>query len=407
MSLASQTFLVVADSSLSETAIRAALPTSASIRFVPIKDALDSAETVLADTAPSVVLVSCSSNPEWGLRVIGDMASVQPGRPIIALYEGNPNGVMEPAFRAGADDLLVLPQPPDQLAFEIEKVVARRRGPGGDLKRGAMIAVLGPKGGTGKTVTATNLAVALADRGAQPIVVDIDLQFGDVGLALGLRPEKTIYDLITTGGSLDADKIEGFAMRHWSGASALLAPTRPDQASAVTTGFLRDLFTVLRRSYDYVIIDTAPAFSPEVIVAIDAASHLCLVGMLDALSLKDTKIGLETLGQMGYAPEDITLVLNRADSSVGISMTDVYELLKKGPDILVPSDRAIPRALTVGETIYEADPKSGAGIAYAALAQHYLKVTGGGEVAADDATYSGGAANGAPARRRRLLRRGT
>jgi pilus assembly protein CpaE len=407
MSLASQTFLVVADSSLSETSLRAALPTSASIRFVPIKDALDSAETVLADTAPSVVLVSCSSNPEWGLRVIGDMASVQPGRPIIALYEGNPNGVMEPAFRAGADDLLVLPQPPDQLAFEIEKVVARRRGPGGDLKRGAMIAVLGPKGGTGKTVTATNLAVALADRGAQPIVVDIDLQFGDVGLALGLRPEKTIYDLITTGGSLDADKIEGFAMRHWSGASALLAPTRPDQASAVTTGFLRDLFTVLRRSYDYVIIDTAPAFSPEVIVAIDAASHLCLVGMLDALSLKDTKIGLETLGQMGYAPEDITLVLNRADSSVGISMTDVYELLKKGPDILVPSDRAIPRALTVGETIYEADPKSGAGIAYAALAQHYLKVTGGGEVAADDATYSGGAANGAPARRRRLLRRGT
>ena len=129
MSLAAQTFLVVSDSSLSETAIRNALPASASIRFVPIKDALDSAESVLADTAPSVVLVSCSSNPEWGLRVIGDMASVQPGRTIIALYEGNPNGVMEPAFQAGADDLLVLPQPPDQLAFEIQRVVARRRGP--------------------------------------------------------------------------------------------------------------------------------------------------------------------------------------------------------------------------------------------------------------------------------------
>jgi pilus assembly protein CpaE len=406
MSLAAQTFLVVSDSSLSETAIRGALPTSASIRFVPIKDALDSAETVLADTAPSVVLVSCSSNPEWGLRVIGDMASVHPGRPIIALYEGNPNGVMEPAFRAGAADLLVLPQAPDQLAFEIQRVVARHRGVGSETKRGAMIAVLGPKGGTGKTVTATNLAVALADRGAHPIVVDIDLQFGDVGLALGLRPDKTIYDLITTGGSLDADKIEGFAMRHWSGAMALLAPTRPDQAAAVTTGFLRDLFTVLRRSYDFVIIDTAPAFSPEVIVAIDAASHLCLVGMLDALSLKDTKLGLETLAQMGYSADDITLVLNRADSSVGISMSDVYELLKKGPDVLVPSDRAIPRALTVGETIYEADPKSGAGIAYGTLAQHYLDLASGNEVAADDATYPGGAGSGAPARRRRLLRRG-
>jgi pilus assembly protein CpaE len=406
VSLAAQSFLVVADSSLSETAIRAALPTSASIRFVQIQDALESAESVLADTAPSVVLVSCSSNQEWGLRVIGDMASVPPGRPIIALYDGNPNGLMDPAFRAGADDLIVLPQPPDQLAFLIQKAVARRRGPGSDVRRGAMIAVLGPKGGTGKTITATNLAVALADRGAQPIVVDIDLQFGDVGLALGLRPDKTIYDLITAGGSLDADKIEGFAMRHWSGASALLAPTRPDQAAAVTTGFLRDLFTVLRRSYDFVIIDTAPAFSPEVIVAIDAASQICLVGMLDALSLKDTKLGLETLGQMGYSADDITLVLNRADTSVGISMTDVYELLRKGPDVLVPSDRAIPRALTVGETIYEADPKSGAAIAYGTLAQHYLDLTSGNEVAADDATNSGGAATGAPARRRRLLRRG-
>ena len=150
----------------------------------------------------------------------------------------------------------------------------------------------------------------------------------------------------------------------------------------MTTGFLRDLFTVARRSYDFVIVDTAPAFSPEVIVAIDASSHLCLVGMLDALSLKDTKIGLETLKQMGYSTDDVTLVLNRADSSVGISMSDVYSLLKKDPDVLVPSDRSIPRALTVGETIYEADPKSGAGRAYESLAQHYLKLARADEPAA-------------------------
>jgi hypothetical protein len=86
-------------------------------------------------------------------------------------------------------------------------------------------------------------------------------------------------------------------------------------------------------------------------------------------------------------------------------MTDVYELLRKGPDVLVPSDRAIPRALTVGETIYEADPKSGAGTAYANLAQHYLNLTSGDRLVAADIT-AGGAADGAPARRRRLLRRG-
>ena len=408
MSFGAQTFLVVNDDSLAESTIRAAVPATTSIHFVSLRDALDSAAEVVADAAPSVVLVNCSSNAEWGLRVIGDMANVQPSRPIIALYSGNPNGFMDPAFRAGAEDLIVLPQPPEQLAFELQKIIARRRGgPAPDRQRGELITVLGPKGGTGKTVTATNLAVALADSGARPLVVDVDLQFGDVGLALGLKPERTIYDLVQTGGSLDGEKIEGFAIKHFSGASALLAPTRPDQAAVVTTGFLRDLFTVARRSYDYVIVDTAPAFSPEVIVAIDAASHLCLVGMLDALSLKDTKIGLETLKQMGYASDDVTLVLNRADSSVGISMSDVYSLLKKDPDILVPSDRSIPRALTVGETIYEADPKSGAGRAYESLAQHYLKLARAHEPAAGFETEDVGASGPLEQlRRRRLLRRG-
>jgi pilus assembly protein CpaE len=405
MSLGAQTFLVVNDDSLAESTIRAALPTTTSMTFVSLRDALDSAVELVEEAAPSVVLVNCSSNAEWGLRVIGDMAAVQPRRPIIALYTGNPNGLMDPAFRAGADDLIVLPQPPEQLAFELQKVVSRRRGPGVERQGGLLITVLGPKGGTGKTVTSTNLAVALADSGAKPLVIDIDLQFGDVGLALGLKPDRTIFDLVQTGGSLDSEKIQGFALKHFSGASALLAPTRPDQAAVITTGFLRDLFTVARRTYDFVIVDTAPAFSPEVIVAIDAATHLCLVGMLDALSLKDTKIGLETLKQMGYSSDDITLVLNRADSSVGISMTDVYSLLKKDPDILVPSDRSIPRALTVGETIYESDPKSGAGRAFESLAQHYLKLARADEPAAgfDTAEPEGAGSLG---RRRRLLRRG-
>jgi len=402
MSLAAQSFLVVTDETMTEGAVRAALPSTASIRFVPLRTAIDSAAALLAEYNASVVLVNCSSNPEWGLRVIGDMSGVMPARPIIALYDGNPNGFMEPAFRAGADDLIVLPQPPEQLAFELQKVIARRRAPGGDGRLGTMITVLGPKGGTGKTITATNLAVALAHSGSRPIVVDIDLQFGDVGLALGLKPESTIYDLITTGGSLDAEKVDSFAVGHASGASALLAPTRPDQAAVVTTAFLRDLFTVLRRSYDFVIVDTAPAFSPEVITAIDASSHLCLVGMLDALSLKDTKIGLETLKQMGYSPDDVTLVLNRADTSVGISMSEVYELLQKGPDVLVPSDRSIPRALTSGETIYEAEPKSGPARAYASLAQHYLRLVGS-EAALPDGASS---INGDGSRRRLLLRRG-
>jgi pilus assembly protein CpaE len=238
-----------------------------------------------------------------------------------------------------------------------------------------MITVLGPKGGTGKTVTSSNLAVALAVQGKSAVVVDLDLQFGDVGLALGLEPTKTIYDLAVSGGSLDGDKIDGFLAEHPSGARALLAPLRPDQAAAIGTSFLREVFEILRSRYDFVIVDTPPAFTAEVIAAVDASSHLCVVGMLDALSLKDTKLGLETLEQMGYDPRAVTLVLNRADSDVGITSSDVEQLLGRVPDVLVGSDRAIPRALTNGQPIVVAEPRSKAARSYGLLADRYLAMT--------------------------------
>jgi pilus assembly protein CpaE len=206
----------------------------------------------------------------------------------------------------------------------------------------------------------------------RPIVIDLDLQFGDVGLALGLKPAQTIYDLAVSAGSLDGDKVDSFVSLHESGASALLAPIRPDQAGAIKVPFLQELFEILRGRYDFVIADTPPAFSPEVIAAVDASSHLCVVGMLDALSLKDTKIGFETLTQMGRDPAEATLVLNRADTSVGISDDDVERLLGRRPDVLVPSDVAIPRAITHGQPIVVAQPRSGAARAFGALADRYI-----------------------------------
>jgi pilus assembly protein CpaE len=236
-------------------------------------------------------------------------------------------------------------------------------------------------------------------------VVDLDLQFGDVGLALGMEPKRTIYDLAVAGGDLDSEKIESFLSRHESGARLLLAPVRPDQAAAIDIGFLRKVLEILRGSYDFVLVDTPPAFSPEVIAAIDSSSHLCLVGMLDALSLKDTKIGLETLAQMGYSADDIELVLNRADTNVGISERDVQEVLGKTPDVLVPSDRAIPRAITEGRTIVQAEPRSGAARALSSLANQYLE-NARADLAAAAAAES--AATEEPEqgqRRRTLLRR--
>jgi pilus assembly protein CpaE len=226
--------------------------------------------------------------------------------------------------------------------------------------------------------------VSLVAQGKSVVIVDLDLQFGDVGLAFGLRPEKTIYDLARSSGAMDAEKVRDYLAVHETGVHVLLAPIRPDQAGIVTVEFLRDIYQVLRSTYDYVIIDTPPGFTPEVIGAIDTASHLLVVGMLDALSLKNTKLGLETLGMMGHSGEHIRLVLNRADSHVGLNQEDVASIVGRKPDVMVPSNGSIARSVNQGMPISVADPRSAAAQAFGSLATIY---TGG-------ATNGRGARNG-------------
>jgi pilus assembly protein CpaE len=369
---------VALESSLDSGTIRSAFPAGVPVRLVSLADAHDRTAVELQEAA-DLVVVGCAEERDAALELIGNAARQRGDRPVVALYSGTPNGFLERAFEAGADDLITLPQSSSQLAFAFEKALARRRGSASTANdRGRLVTVLGPKGGTGKTLTSCNVAVALALTGSSTAIVDLDLQFGDVGLALGLQPEHTIYDLVVAGGSLDGDKVDSFLAEHPSGARALLAPLRPDQAAAVTVSFLREVLEILRSRYDVVVVDTPPAFSPEVIAAVDSSSELCVVGMLDALSLKDTKIGLETLAQMGYASDELTLVLNRADTNVGISEQDVEQLLGRRPDVLVPSDRAIPRAITAGQPIVVAEPKSNAAKAFFGLAQRYAESSSNG-----------------------------
>jgi pilus assembly protein CpaE len=232
--------------------------------------------------------------------------------------------------------------------------------------------VLGPKGGTGKTLTSCNLAVALAESGRKVTLVDLDLQFGDIGLALGLAPSRTIYDLAKAGGSVDAEKIEDFLVVHPSGARVLMAPTRPDQAGTITVEFLREVYAALRASNDFVIVDTPPGFVPEVIASIDSSSHVCMVGMLDSLSLKNTKLGLETLELMGYDAERIRVLLNRADSRVGIERDEVDAIIGRSPDVFVPSDREIPVSVNEGRPVVFNQGRSEAARAFQSLAALYV-----------------------------------
>jgi pilus assembly protein CpaE len=321
-----------------------------------------------------VVVVACYGADDGVAAIVDHAVKHRPDRPVVVMSEASPNGFLRQAFEAGADDVITLPQSPEQVAFTLEKVIARKKGLAVPGKAAApIIAILGPKGGTGKTLIATNLAVALAQRDANVVLLDLDLQFGDIGLALGLSPERTMYDLMKAGPPFDHEKLDRHLIRHSSGVKVLIAPTRPDQASAVSIDFLRDIYASLRTMCDAVIVDTPPGFTPEVIATIDVSSEICMVGMLDSLSLKNTKLGLETLDLMGYDGEHVTLVLNRADSRVGITPDDVSTIVGRGPDVSVPSDREIPRSVNEGTPIVASRQSSGAAKAFRSLADRYAK----------------------------------
>jgi pilus assembly protein CpaE len=365
--------LVAIDSGLDGQFVQTLLPESNGIDVVGIISGLDESWRTLQETAPDLVVVACEGYSDRTLYFIESAVKQQPDRPVVVLTTGSPNGFVRRVFEAGADDIVTLPEAPERVAFALEKAVARRRGAAvaSGIAVAPMICVLGPKGGTGKTLVSTNLSVALALAGHKVTLVDLDLQFGDIGLALGLRPDKTIYDLARSAGSLDEEKLDAYLVRHSSGVGVLLAPTRPDQASAVTVDFLRDVFTTLRSTSDYVIVDTPPGFTPEVIAAIDASSDVCMVGMLDSLSLKNTKLGLETLELMGYDKSRISLVLNRADTRVGITQEDVETIIGRRPEVFIPSDRQIPISVNDGTPITMQDERSEPARAFKKLAELY------------------------------------
>jgi pilus assembly protein CpaE len=393
------TALVVLDDHVDRAAVETVLTSSSRL---DVSDFVDLTADQSERSEGDVLIVACASFTHEVAEFIGAASRAHTRRPVLLVCTDGTNGYVGQAMEAGAEDILTLPPYDDtelvrlasnDVAFSVEKALARKRGTQiqASTGLGQMICVLGLKGGGGKTLTSANLAASLALRGHSVAVVDLDLQFGDVGLALGLSPERTLYDLVRSGGSLDAEKLADFMTPHSSGVHALLAPARPDQAGAVTTQFLADVYPRLRAMHEFVIVDTPPSFTPEVIGAVDACTQVCVVTMLDSLSLKNSKLGLETLEQMDYRG-GVRVLLNRADSNVGISREDVVSIIGRAPDVLVPSDRNITRSVNQGQPMALLHRRSDAARAFGALAELYA-----GELVAVNG-------NGTP-RRRRLFRR--
>jgi pilus assembly protein CpaE len=276
--------------------------------------------------------------------------------PVLIVASGGSQLMLDQALESDVADVLLLPQLVENVVFAIRKSThsGKRLGASaaGPNRHGKICTVFSPKGGTGKTVTATNLASAFAKwEGKKTLLLDLDLQFGDAAIMLGLEPDKTIYDLVVAPGELDTEKLAGYTSKHSSGLEVLAAPLRPEDAELVTEAKLGRLLEVARESYDAIVVDTSPFFHGPMLATLDRTDELLLLSSLDVPTLKNLRLALQTLELLSFPKQRIKIVLNRSNSKVGMKQNEVEGALGMKVRFEIPSDRAVPLAVNRGKPV--------------------------------------------------------
>ena len=216
---------------------------------------------------------------------------------------------------------------------------------------GTVIAVFSPKGGVGKTTVAVNLAVAAVNElGKKVVVVDGSFQFGDVGVLLNLNPKnKSIADLIPEVEAGELESVDTFVINHSAGIRVLLAPPSPEMAELITPGGVKKVLEALRRDHDLVVVDCTSYFNDTTLAILDSADVILTMLSLEITSIKNMRLFLEVTQQLGYETGKVRLVLNRADSALGIRVADVeHSIGRKVDDTIVSDGRSVVYALNRG-----------------------------------------------------------
>jgi Flp pilus assembly CpaE family ATPase len=222
---------------------------------------------------------------------------------------------------------------------------------------GQIVTVFAAKGGVGKTALTVNLAVALAMQGVRRVcVVDLDLAFGDVGINVQLDPLRTIMDALPMAGHLDESGAASLLTRYQPGLDMLLAPVTPGDAEKIPPRLVGELLAVLRGMYDFVVVDTPAQFNEHVLTTMDVSSHLVLLTTPDVPALKNLRVSLDMLDMLSYPRQIRSVVINRADSKVGLSLEQVRKVVRSDIAAHIPSSRAVPISVNKGVPIMLGSP---------------------------------------------------
>jgi pilus assembly protein CpaE len=321
---------------------------------------------------PDVVLMDINMPDMDGIQATEQLSTRAPMSAVIMMSVQGEADYLRRSMLAGAREFLVKPFSSDELTGAIRQVYGRERDKmsrltiqtatqggstngtvhaEGDREPGRVIAVFSPKGGVGRTTIAVNLGVAAASSlGKKTVVMDASFQFGDVGVLLNLNPKnKSISEAITDLDHETPETMENWVIGHSSGVKVLLAPPGPEQADLVTPQVVKRVIELLRASHDLVIVDCTTHFSDTTLAILDAADSILTVLSLEITSIKNMRLFLEVAEQLGYDRNKVRLVLNRADSTLGIRVADVESSIGRKIEHTIVSDgRSVVYALNRG-----------------------------------------------------------
>ena len=322
---------------------------------------------------PVILLLGPSQATEDALQRAAATLKATPGTGAVLVLDFVSPRLMSLALRAGVNDAVNLESADEHLAKALADLARRleddigrhrddrhRTTPPSALPAGFITSVFSPKGGVGKSVIAVNLAAALIRRTGEPVVVvDLDLQFGDVAVMLRLQPRHTIADALGAGDLLDEALLRTFLARHdKSGIFVLPAPISPSEADLASPTPMLRVLELLRDMFPYVVVDTPPHLSELVLQAVAASDAIAFLVGLDVPSVKNAHLGLQAFDLLQVPRSKVALVLNRSDSKVHLTTRDIETALETTIDVGFPSDLTVPQSVNQGQPALLAYPRS-------------------------------------------------
>ncbi|MEZ5176203.1 MAG: AAA family ATPase [Acidimicrobiia bacterium] len=326
---------------------------------------ISDAQRKLLEEGIELALIGPGFAHEAGVAEAALLLDIQPSLPIVLVAEATTTDILRAAIRAGYRD--VLDAPLDDAKMEsilghitrAESIV--QTGGAAKTKIGKVITIMSPKGGAGKTMTTVNTAMALGAMSGEPervVILDADLQFGDVCISLQVEPTHTIVDAARDIDKLDEALLDSLLARHTTGMRVLSAPLEPSLADEVSTQVVVKTLGMLKRMFDYVIIDTAPFLDEPVLSILERSDTVLLVVDMDLPAVKNAKLALDTLELIKFPFEKIKLVLNRVNSKARLDIDELERSLGLEVQAAVSSDKLVPRAVNEGEPVVSLYPRS-------------------------------------------------